>query len=96
MLGIRSSLIFWYVCIPDNDQSVCQSVRAFPLACRVLAGVRAAVREHAVQEAVPLLLQQVLQHLPVLCVPSGYYGNKGECPCYNNWKTKRGGPSAHE
>ena len=31
-----------------------------------------------------------------LCVPSGYYGNKGECPCYNNWKTKRGGPSAHE
>ncbi|XP_042397820.1 gibberellin-regulated protein 6-like [Zingiber officinale] len=27
-----------------------------------------------------------------LCVPSGYYGNKGECPCYNNWKTKRGGP----
>ncbi|CAD6219326.1 unnamed protein product [Miscanthus lutarioriparius] len=27
-----------------------------------------------------------------LCVPSGYFGNKGECPCYNNWKTKRGGP----
>ncbi|XP_073001084.1 gibberellin-regulated protein 6-like [Typha latifolia] len=27
-----------------------------------------------------------------LCVPSGFYGNKGECPCYNNWKTKRGGP----
>ncbi|KAF3324247.1 Gibberellin-regulated protein 6 [Carex littledalei] len=27
-----------------------------------------------------------------LCVPTGYYGNKGECPCYNNWKTKRGGP----
>ncbi|KAJ4769436.1 Gibberellin-regulated family protein [Rhynchospora pubera] len=27
-----------------------------------------------------------------LCVPSGYYGNKEECPCYNNWKTKRGGP----
>jgi len=68
MLGIRSSLIFWYVCIPDIDQSVCQSVRAFPLACRVLAGVRAAVREHAVQEAVPLLLQQVLQHLPVRAV----------------------------
>ncbi|TVU09524.1 hypothetical protein EJB05_43006 [Eragrostis curvula] len=27
-----------------------------------------------------------------LCVPSGYYGNKGECACYNNWKTKEGGP----
>uniref|UniRef100_A0A0E0ES70 Gibberellin-regulated protein 6 n=1 Tax=Oryza meridionalis TaxID=40149 RepID=A0A0E0ES70_9ORYZ len=27
-----------------------------------------------------------------LCVPSGLYGNKGECPCYNSWKTKRGGP----
>ncbi|XP_020572792.1 gibberellin-regulated protein 6-like isoform X2 [Phalaenopsis equestris] len=27
-----------------------------------------------------------------LCVPPGYYGNKGVCPCYNNWKTKRGGP----
>ncbi|KAA8542435.1 hypothetical protein F0562_023429 [Nyssa sinensis] len=27
-----------------------------------------------------------------LCVPSGYYGNKSSCPCYNNWKTKRGGP----
>ncbi|KAL7161378.1 hypothetical protein ACSBR2_041937 [Camellia fascicularis] len=27
-----------------------------------------------------------------LCVPPGYYGNKGMCPCYNNWKTKRGSP----
>ncbi|XP_058228063.1 gibberellin-regulated protein 6-like [Rhododendron vialii] len=27
-----------------------------------------------------------------LCVPDGYYGNKGSCPCYNNWKTKKGGP----
>lgn len=27
-----------------------------------------------------------------LCVPPGFYGNKGVCPCYNNWKTKRGGP----
>ncbi|KAL8160842.1 hypothetical protein V2J09_012331 [Rumex salicifolius] len=27
-----------------------------------------------------------------LCVPPGYYGNKQFCPCYNNWKTKRGGP----
>ncbi|XP_023531468.1 gibberellin-regulated protein 4-like isoform X1 [Cucurbita pepo subsp. pepo] len=27
-----------------------------------------------------------------LCVPPGYYGNKGVCPCYNNWKTKEGGP----
>ncbi|KAK4394482.1 Gibberellin-regulated protein 4 [Sesamum angolense] len=29
-----------------------------------------------------------------LCVPPGYYGNKGVCPCYNNWKTKEGGPNA--
>ncbi|KAI3440604.1 uncharacterized protein J3R85_003376 [Psidium guajava] len=27
-----------------------------------------------------------------LCVPPGFYGNKQVCPCYNNWKTKRGGP----
>ncbi|KNA03687.1 hypothetical protein SOVF_206730 [Spinacia oleracea] len=27
-----------------------------------------------------------------LCVPTGTYGNKQACPCYNNWKTKRGGP----
>ncbi|KQJ90233.1 gibberellin-regulated protein 12 [Brachypodium distachyon] len=27
-----------------------------------------------------------------LCVPSGFYGHKYECPCYNNWKTKEGGP----
>ncbi|XP_050907842.1 gibberellin-regulated protein 12-like [Lathyrus oleraceus] len=27
-----------------------------------------------------------------LCVPSGTYGNKEECPCYNNWQTKRGTP----
>ncbi|KAJ4974024.1 hypothetical protein NE237_007198 [Protea cynaroides] len=27
-----------------------------------------------------------------LCVPAGYYGNKASCPCYNNWKTKEGGP----
>ncbi|XP_041004063.1 gibberellin-regulated protein 12-like [Juglans microcarpa x Juglans regia] len=27
-----------------------------------------------------------------LCVPSGTYGNKEECPCYNNWKTKEGRP----
>ncbi|RCV36762.1 hypothetical protein SEVIR_8G006800v4 [Setaria viridis] len=26
-----------------------------------------------------------------LCVPPGTYGNKDTCPCYNNWKTKRGG-----
>ncbi|KAJ4723015.1 Gibberellin regulated protein [Melia azedarach] len=27
-----------------------------------------------------------------LCVPSGTDGHKDECPCYNNWKTKEGGP----
>ncbi|CAH2070451.1 unnamed protein product [Thlaspi arvense] len=27
-----------------------------------------------------------------LCVPSGTYGHKEECPCYNNWHTKEGGP----
>ncbi|GLT50710.1 hypothetical protein SLA2020_241770 [Shorea laevis] len=27
-----------------------------------------------------------------LCVPPGTYGNKQSCPCYNNWKTKKGGP----
>ncbi|KAL1330486.1 hypothetical protein HN51_047710 [Arachis hypogaea] len=27
-----------------------------------------------------------------LCVPPGTYGNKELCPCYNNWKTKEGGP----
>nr|CAD10104.1 gibberellin induced protein 3 [Petunia x hybrida] len=27
-----------------------------------------------------------------LCVPAGTYGNKQTCPCYNNWKTKEGGP----
>ncbi|KAG8069016.1 hypothetical protein GUJ93_ZPchr0005g16023 [Zizania palustris] len=27
-----------------------------------------------------------------LCVPTGTYGNKQSCPCYNDWKTKRGGP----
>ncbi|XP_065863190.1 protein GAST1-like [Euphorbia lathyris] len=27
-----------------------------------------------------------------LCVPPGTYGNKQSCPCYNNWKTKQGGP----
>ncbi|KAL6520389.1 hypothetical protein OROMI_032569 [Orobanche minor] len=27
-----------------------------------------------------------------LCVPPGFYGHKAVCPCYNNWKTKQGGP----
>ncbi|XP_021733846.1 gibberellin-regulated protein 6-like [Chenopodium quinoa] len=27
-----------------------------------------------------------------LCVPPGTFGYKYLCPCYNNWKTKRGGP----
>jgi len=27
-----------------------------------------------------------------LCVPSGTFGNKEECPCYNNWKAKSGKP----
>ncbi|XP_044477647.1 gibberellin-regulated protein 6-like isoform X2 [Mangifera indica] len=27
-----------------------------------------------------------------LCVPPGYHGNKDVCPCYNNLKTRRGGP----
>ncbi|KAG2550014.1 hypothetical protein PVAP13_9KG281600 [Panicum virgatum] len=27
-----------------------------------------------------------------LCVPSGTYGNKEECPCYDNMKNKEGGP----
>nr|QLH55397.1 snakin 7 [Allium cepa] len=26
------------------------------------------------------------------CVPPGFYGHKGVCPCYNNWKTQQGGP----
>ncbi|KAL6636682.1 hypothetical protein ACP70R_024254 [Stipagrostis hirtigluma subsp. patula] len=26
------------------------------------------------------------------CVPPGTYGHKETCPCYNNWKTKEGGP----
>ncbi|XP_047052381.1 protein RSI-1-like [Lolium rigidum] len=25
-----------------------------------------------------------------LCVPSGFYGNREECACYNDWKTKEG------
>ncbi|GFP94386.1 gibberellin-regulated protein 5, partial [Phtheirospermum japonicum] len=27
-----------------------------------------------------------------LCVPPGTYGQKECCPCYNDWKTKKGGP----
>ncbi|CAN1228418.1 Gibberellin-regulated protein 6 [Linum perenne] len=27
-----------------------------------------------------------------LCVPPGTYGNKQVCPCYNQWKTREGGP----
>ncbi|XP_077229631.1 peamaclein-like [Tasmannia lanceolata] len=27
-----------------------------------------------------------------LCVPSGTYGHKEECPCYNEWKSKKGKP----
>ncbi|XP_056170923.1 gibberellin-regulated protein 12-like [Syzygium oleosum] len=27
-----------------------------------------------------------------LCVPSGTYGHKEECPCYNNWTTEEGKP----
>ncbi|KAG2303756.1 hypothetical protein Bca52824_032407 [Brassica carinata] len=27
-----------------------------------------------------------------LCVPSGTYGNRQECPCYDKIKTKEGGP----
>ncbi|XP_021761385.1 gibberellin-regulated protein 6-like [Chenopodium quinoa] len=27
-----------------------------------------------------------------LCVPPGTFANKEVCPCYNNWKTKLGGP----
>jgi len=26
------------------------------------------------------------------CVPPGYYGNKGVCPCYRDLKTKKGTP----
>ncbi|XP_072993321.1 gibberellin-regulated protein 6-like [Typha latifolia] len=26
------------------------------------------------------------------CVPPGTYAHKEVCPCYNNWKTKSGGP----
>ncbi|CAH9081121.1 unnamed protein product [Cuscuta europaea] len=26
------------------------------------------------------------------CVPPGTYGNKECCSCYNDWKTKEGGP----
>ncbi|XP_058772382.1 peamaclein-like [Vicia villosa] len=27
-----------------------------------------------------------------LCVPSGTFGHKEECPCYNNLKNDKGGP----
>ncbi|OEL34074.1 hypothetical protein BAE44_0004906 [Dichanthelium oligosanthes] len=30
-----------------------------------------------------------------LCVPPGTYGNKNTCPCYDNWKTKKGGPLSY-
>ncbi|KAK8672635.1 hypothetical protein V6N13_111000 [Hibiscus sabdariffa] len=33
---------------------------------------------------------QMLQQMPLR--DPGYYGNKAVCPCYNNWKTKEGGP----
>ncbi|KAL2898522.1 Gibberellin-regulated protein 13 [Bienertia sinuspersici] len=36
------------------------------------------------------VLSEVLQEM-LMCA-TGYSGNKGVCPCYNNWKTKRGGP----
>ncbi|KAK9733919.1 hypothetical protein RND81_04G100900 [Saponaria officinalis] len=26
------------------------------------------------------------------CVPSGFYGHREECPCYDNWKTQEGAP----
>lgn len=48
------------------------------LLCRVRAAVQPAVRQDAVQEAVHLLLQQVLQHLPVRAV--GLLRQQGRVP----------------
>ncbi|XWS28332.1 hypothetical protein CRYUN_Cryun25bG0059300 [Craigia yunnanensis] len=68
--------------------------------CMVL--LRAAfVLKNVVQDALPdALLQHTRSHacfsvksaVPSAIVPPGTYGNKQYCPCYNNWKTKRGGP----
>ncbi|OEL35510.1 hypothetical protein BAE44_0003471, partial [Dichanthelium oligosanthes] len=55
--------------------------------------VHGAVLGDGVTEAVPLLLPQVLRGVPVRA--GGHLrqqANKASCPCYNNWKTKRGGP----
>ncbi|KAL2941984.1 Gibberellin-regulated protein 6 [Bienertia sinuspersici] len=43
-----------------------------------------------IQEAMHVFLSKMLCY--VLVCPPGTYGNKQLCPCYNNWKTKRGGP----
>ncbi|KAE8098698.1 hypothetical protein FH972_016742 [Carpinus fangiana] len=46
-------------------------------------------QNHAVEIEAPTPQPQQGSHF---MIPTGTYGNKESCPCYNNWKTKRGGP----
>ncbi|XP_010673718.1 protein GAST1 isoform X2 [Beta vulgaris subsp. vulgaris] len=55
-------------------------------------GPRCTMRCSATQYKKPCLFFCQKCCAKCLCVPPGTYGNKQLCPCYNNWKTKRGGP----
>lgn len=43
-----------------------------------------------IREVVPLFLPQGLRSVP--CAYRRAPKAKASCPCYDNWKTKRGGP----
>ncbi|KAG2614655.1 hypothetical protein PVAP13_3NG245086 [Panicum virgatum] len=59
-------------------------------ACRVRGGVQAAMLQTNHKKPCFFFCNKCCAKC--LCVPPGTYGNKETCPCYNNWKTKKGGP----
>jgi hypothetical protein len=72
-------LLFWSVSLARSICAACVVQQEQVLnCCRVRRGVQAAVLQDALQEAVPLLLQQVLRQVPVRA--AGHLRQQGHLP----------------
>ncbi|MCL7032281.1 hypothetical protein MKW94_030637 [Papaver nudicaule] len=86
-MDIGTSQVIWFPCSSHFIISMFKGSLQ-PQQCAGACEVRCSATSHKK----PCLLYCNQCCNKCLCVPSGTFGHKEECPCYNNWKTKEGGP----